>query len=155
MNSIKSFGTFSCVFLYRTMWRGNQHGGQKCDDLQNWLDMTSHENPLLWFLRGYCTPNQKLGCFCVLSQNYQHLFDKWYMHLIENCPRNSKLALNLSRPNGSWVIDQTIFLTVLIHNLKTTWSTKISMPFFSIFEFLGQFVLKCISFFKKVLIILR
>ena len=25
--------------------KGNQHGGRK-DDWQNWLDMTSHENPL-------------------------------------------------------------------------------------------------------------
>ena len=47
MNSIKSFRTFSCVFLYHTMQRGNQHGGRKCDDLQNQLDMMSHENPLL------------------------------------------------------------------------------------------------------------
>ena len=29
------------------MLRGNQHGGFEYDDLQNWLDMTSHENPLL------------------------------------------------------------------------------------------------------------
>ena len=29
------------------MLRGNQHGGREYDDLQNWLDMTSHENPLL------------------------------------------------------------------------------------------------------------
>ena len=29
------------------MQRGNQHGSCKYDDLQNWLDMTSHENPLL------------------------------------------------------------------------------------------------------------
>ena len=28
------------------------------------------------FLRGYCTPNQKLACFCALSQNYPHLFEK-------------------------------------------------------------------------------
>ena len=28
------------------MRSGNQHGGHKCDDLQNWLHMTSHENPL-------------------------------------------------------------------------------------------------------------
>ena len=28
------------------MLRGNQHGGREYDDLQNWLDMTSHENPL-------------------------------------------------------------------------------------------------------------
>ena len=26
-------------FPYRTMGRGNQHGGRECDDLQNWLHM--------------------------------------------------------------------------------------------------------------------
>ena len=47
MNWIKSNSTFCCVFLYRVMLRGNQHGGREYDDLQNWPDMTSHENPLL------------------------------------------------------------------------------------------------------------
>ena len=27
------------------MWTGNQHGGREYDDLQNFRDMTSHENP--------------------------------------------------------------------------------------------------------------
>ena len=31
----------------------------------------------------------------------------------------------------SWVIDLNIILTVLIHNLKTAWPTKISVPFLS------------------------
>ena len=26
--------------------RKKKHGGHEYDDLQNWLDMTSHENPL-------------------------------------------------------------------------------------------------------------
>ena len=26
--------------------KGNQHGGRKYEDLHDWLDMTSHENPL-------------------------------------------------------------------------------------------------------------
>ena len=29
------------------MPRGNHHGGREYGDLQNWLDMTSHEDPLL------------------------------------------------------------------------------------------------------------
>ena len=29
------------------MQRGNQHGGHEYDDLQNWFDVTSHENRLL------------------------------------------------------------------------------------------------------------
>ena len=46
---LKVSGRFlSSVFLYRTMRRGNQHGVRKCDDLQNRLDMTSHENSLLY-----------------------------------------------------------------------------------------------------------
>ena len=28
------------------MQKGNQHGGRKFNDLQNGLDVTSHENPL-------------------------------------------------------------------------------------------------------------
>ena len=37
--------SFCCIFHYRAMLRGNQHGGRKYDDLQNWLEMISHENP--------------------------------------------------------------------------------------------------------------
>ena len=48
MNYIKSNGTFCCVFLYCDMLRGNQHGGHENDDLQNWFDMTSDENPLFY-----------------------------------------------------------------------------------------------------------
>ena len=33
------------------MPRGNQHGGREYDDLQNWRDITSHETPLLIWLR--------------------------------------------------------------------------------------------------------
>ena len=35
----------------------------------------------------------KISMFCALSQNNQQLFEKWIMHLIKNCSRNSKLAL--------------------------------------------------------------
>ena len=31
-------------------------------------------------------------------------------------------------PSSSWVIDQNNILTILIHNLKTNGSTKISIP---------------------------
>ena len=43
MNKIKSIGAFCCIFLYQAMLRGNQHGGREYDDLQNSLDMSSHE----------------------------------------------------------------------------------------------------------------
>ena len=44
-------------------------------------------------LRGNCTSNQKNSMFCAWSENYQHLFEKYSMLLIVNCPRNSKIAL--------------------------------------------------------------
>ena len=37
----------------------------------------------------------------------------------------------LSRLIASWLIDQNIILTALIHNLKTVWPTKFSMSFLS------------------------
>ena len=36
--------------------KGNQHGGRE-DDLQNWLAMTSHENPLL--VENYFSQNHR------------------------------------------------------------------------------------------------
>ena len=44
-------------------------------------------------LRGYCTSYPKITKFCTLFQNYQHLFEKWYIHLIVNYSRNFKIAL--------------------------------------------------------------
>ena len=42
---VKSSGTVCFISKYQTT--GNQHGSLKCDDFQNWLDMTSHESPIL------------------------------------------------------------------------------------------------------------
>ena len=56
----KVTGDFVAFFLYRSMLRGNQHGDGKYDDLQNWLDMKSHENPLLMIC--LVTYNQKNPC---------------------------------------------------------------------------------------------
>ena len=44
----------------------------------------------LWTLKGELHPLTKISMFSALSPNYQHLFEKWYVHLIGNCPRNSK-----------------------------------------------------------------
>ena len=57
MNYMKSSGAFCCVFQCQTVGKGNQHGGREYDDLQNWLYMTSHVDPLLgrcimWY--AYC-----------------------------------------------------------------------------------------------------
>ena len=42
----------------------------------------------------------KISMFCALSRNYQHLFEKWYIHLIVNCSRNSKMTLEFKKPSG-------------------------------------------------------
>ena len=61
----------------------------------------------IWCLRWYCVPNTKLASFVVLlSQNYQHLFEKQYMHLIVNFPRTSKIALKFEV--GQAVLDLLI-----------------------------------------------
>ena len=48
------------------------------------------------------------------SQNYQHLLEN--MHLIVNCPRNSKIALDFKYAKR--VLDYNNILTVLIYNFK-------------------------------------
>ena len=42
-------------------------------------------------LRGIAPLTQNKHVLCSIS-NSQHLCEKWYMHLIVNCPRNSKIA---------------------------------------------------------------
>ena len=98
--------------------------------------------------------------FCTLSQNCQHLFEKWYVYLIVYCSRNSKIALKFrSRPSGCWVIiNQNNILTVLIQNLKAVWLIKIPMPFLSSLDNLlydAYIVLQKKKKKKKVLTILR
>ena len=63
--------------------------------------------------------------FCALSQNYQHCFERLYVHFIVNFAKELK--------NGIKVLELLIktFLTVFIYNLKTAWPTKIPMPFLS------------------------
>ena len=66
------------------------------------------------------------------------------LHIV-HYPGYSKIAFTVSRPSGSLVID-FLKMTVLIHNLKTAWPTKILMLFF---EFLGEFIIRYIYFFLK------
>ena len=59
---------------------------------------------------------------------------------------------NLSRPSGSWVIDQNIILTILIHNLKTAGLLNLN----DIFRVPWTIYFKMHALFlEKVLIILR
>ena len=48
---------------------------------------------LILFLKGVLHLLPKIGMFCALSQNNEQLFEKYIMHLIKNCSRNSKMAL--------------------------------------------------------------
>ena len=65
------------------------------------------------------------------------------MHLIINHPRTKKWQLNLSRPSGSWVIDQNSILYVLIKRSRTNWHTEIWMLFLSVSD---NFALSCLYF---------
>ena len=47
----------------------------------------------LFPLRGYCTPNLKLVNFVCYPKVINTIFEKLYMLLKANCPRNSKMAL--------------------------------------------------------------
>ena len=64
----------------------------------------SHILPWMTYLRGYCTPNQKLAWF-VLYFKMINTFMKNQIHLIVNCPRSSKKAF-FSRQIGFYVMDQ-------------------------------------------------
>ena len=41
-------------------------------------------------LRGNCTPNQKISMFCALSQNNQHLLEKWHIYMYTSYSKLSK-----------------------------------------------------------------
>ena len=62
------FSDILLCFQYQTVRKGNQHGGREYDDLQNWLDMTSHE---LLLVRGILARVQKDAvetlAFCTLK----------------------------------------------------------------------------------------
>ena len=87
----------------------------------------------------------KISMFCALSQNYQHLLEKWYMHLIVNSPRNSKMVLKL--------VGQAVFkLWIKIFKMlfgSITQELLAYLNFYVIFEFLWQFTLRCIHYFSK------
>ena len=53
-NLIKSNATLCRFSQYLHMGTGNQHGSHKYDDLENLLDMTSHEKPLLALFAVVC-----------------------------------------------------------------------------------------------------
>ena len=52
-----------------------------------------HFHGTIRYFKGVLHLLPKISMFCALSQNYQQLFEKWIIHLIKNCSRNSKMAL--------------------------------------------------------------
>ena len=88
----------------------------------------------------------KISMFCALSENYQHLLEKKYMHLTVNCLRNSKMALEFSRPSDFLSCRSKYSKCCLDLYLKNR-STYYN--FDAIFEFLGQFTIRGIHLFSK------
>ena len=68
-------------FIQSLVATGNQHGGHKYDDLQNWLHMTSHENLLCkqsHLFHGIGdTTHHLMGCF---QTTYRYIY-----HHMECC----------------------------------------------------------------------
>ena len=63
-----------------------------------------------------------------ISKNTNTFFEKWYMHLIENCPRNSKMALKFEKAKPQFLnYWSKHYFECLIHNFKTAWPNKILM----------------------------
>ena len=70
--------------------------------------------------------------FCALSQNYRHLFWKMIYASYSKLSKEFKnsLKIYIGRSRGCWLIDLNNILTIFIHNFKTVWPTKISMPIY-------------------------
>ena len=60
------------------------------------------------------------------------------MHLIVNCPRNSKIAFKFKLAQQFKLLIKTILLTLLIYNLKTGWASKISVSFLNSLDHLPK-----------------
>ena len=80
------------------------------------------ESVEIW--RGNCTPNQMLACFVLLSQNYQHLFEKWsYSKLSKELKDGIEIVIGRSGFKLFWSITQVPLGLVLIlsslENLNT------------------------------------
>ena len=91
----------------------------------------------------------KFSMFCVLSENYQHFFDKWHKQCIlkQNVWETQNGITVLVRPNVSWVTDYNTYNIIFINNSKTAWPTEILIHFFSFSTIL---LMMLILFFKTV-----
>ena len=102
-------------------------------------------------IKGYYTPKQNLACPVLYLKIINTCFWKITYAPYRKLSKELKLALNLTRPIGSWVIDQSNILTILIHNFKTAWPTKISMRFGIFLDNLHKLYLKkSVNNFERV-----
>ena len=92
---------------------------QKCASISLALSLAQNN------LQGEGHPKPKLSMLFALSQSFQHFFKNDMIILKQIVKETQKW------PNGSGVIDQNMQNTVLINNSRTTWPTKILMPFLS------------------------
>ena len=72
------------------MGSGTQHGGRECDDLQNWLPMTSHEKPPI---ADHCL----IHIFC--ADVFNHFSEIWCTNLLQIKRGKKKEQARTSGPN--------------------------------------------------------
>ena len=75
---------------------------------------------------GTVPPTTKLACFVLYLKIINTFFEKIIYASYSKLPKELKNNIKiLGRPSGLWVIDPNNILTILIHNLKVTWPTKL------------------------------
>ena len=67
----------------------NPYSETQNSDNTKWFDVCCIDFVCQKHLRGYYTSYPKISMFFALSEKY---LEKWYMHLIVNCQRNSKIS---------------------------------------------------------------
>ena len=81
---------FCCFSQNRPMQVGNQHGGREYDNLQNLLDMTSHENPLYAL---YWTLHQNLNASQILHSTYAKVVHQHIRNIMVGITAKLKLYI--------------------------------------------------------------
>ena len=119
----------------------------------DWKKTEIHDVPVSETLRGYCTSYpkklQNYHVFCSVS-NLSTYF--WKIIYASYRKLSKELKNSIKIKVGQAILElwiKTNILTVLICNLRTTWPTKIPMPFLSS---LNNFVQgsQCTIYFQKV-----
>ena len=106
------------------------------------------QNACSLHLKGVLHLLYQVSLFCTLSQNNQHL-ENYHMNLTVNCSRNSKWHCNFSRPK-LWIKTVTMLFGSITQEL-------LGLPKFWCYFWVSwtNYYKMHISFFKKILIILR